>query len=181
MKESYIKQLIRILQDSEIDTLEISSFWGKSNIKLSKNSTSKHNPISNSTPSPTSTNHVYTDIPNQKIDQNPITENLEQPVEHIEDLNSNSIQSTPQISDNLEFITAPLVGTYYSSPKPEDPPFISKGDRVQAGQTICIIEAMKIFNDIDSEISGTVEEILIENGSPVEYGQKIISIRLDDK
>ena len=78
------------------------------------------------------------------------------------------------------YITAPLVGTYYSSPKPDDPPFISVGDRVEVGQTICIIEAMKIFNDIDSEISGTVEEILIENGSPVEYGQKIISLRLDD-
>ena len=178
MKESYIKKLIRILQDSEIDTLEISSFWGKSNIKLSKNSTSKSNPISILTPTPT--NHIDTDISNQKIEQNPITENLEKPLDHIEDLNSNPIQSEPQIPDNLEFITAPLVGTYYSSPKPEDPPFISKGDRVQAGQTICIIEAMKIFNDIDSEISGVVEEILIENGSPVEYGQKIISIRLDD-
>ena len=178
MKESYIKQLIRILQDSEIDTLEISSFWGKSNIKLSKNSTSKSNSTSNLPQTPT--NHIDNDISNLKIDQNPIAENLEQPVNHTEDLNSKSIQSEPQISDNLEFITAPLVGTYYSSPKPEDPPFISKGDRVQVGQTICIIEAMKIFNDIDSEISGVVEEILIENGSPVEYGQKIISIRLDD-
>ena len=66
------------------------------------------------------------------------------------------------------------------APKPEDPPFVSVGDRVELGQTICIIEAMKIFNDIDCEISGIVEEVLIENGSPVEYGQKIISIRLDD-
>tara|TARA_A100001015_G_C14988673_1_gene712749 strand:+ start:649 stop:1173 length:525 start_codon:yes stop_codon:yes gene_type:complete len=174
LKESYIKQLIRILQDSEIDTLEISSFWGKSNIKLSKNSTIKSNPTS------TSTNYIDTNIPSQKIEKNPITEKLEQPKDSIEDLNSEPIQSEPQISDNFEFITAPLVGTYYSSPKPEDPPFISKGDRVEVGQTICIIEAMKIFNDIDSEISGVVEEILIENGSPVEYGQKIISIRLDD-
>ena len=53
-------------------------------------------------------------------------------------------------SSKIEFITAPLVGTYYSSPKPEDPPFVSVGDRVEVGQTICIIEAMKIFNDIDS-------------------------------
>ena len=180
MKESYIKQLIRILQDSEIDTLEISSFWGKSNIKLSKNSTSKSNAISNLTQTPTPTNHIVTDIPKQKIEQNPLSENLEQKVDQKESLNSNSIQSEPEISDNLEFITAPLVGTFYSSPKPEDPPFITKGDKVQVGQTICIIEAMKIFNDIDSEISGIVEEILIENGSPVEYGQKIISIRLDD-
>lgn len=174
MKESYIKQLIRILQDSEIDSLEISSFWGKSNIKLSKNSTIKSNPIS------TSINHIDTNISSQKIEQNPIVEKLEKPKDSIEDLNPNPIQSELQISDNLEFITAPLVGTYYSSPKPEDPPFISKGDRIEVGQTICIIEAMKIFNDIDSEISGVVEEILIENGNPVEYGQKIISIRLDD-
>ena len=73
-----------------------------------------------------------------------------------------------------------MVGTYYSSPKPEDPPFIKKGDRIEIGQTICIIEAMKIFNEIDSEISGTVEELLIDDGAPVEYGQKIISIILDD-
>jgi len=174
LKESYIKQLIRILQDSEIDSLEISSFWGKSNIKLSKNSTIKSNPIS------TSINHIDTSISSQNIEQNPIVEKLEKPKDSTEVLNSNPIQSEPQISDNLKFITAPLVGTYYSSPKPEDPPFISKGDRIEVGQTICIIEAMKIFNDIDSEISGVVEEILIENGNPVEYGQKIISIRLDD-
>ena len=174
MKESYIKQLIRILQDSEIDSLEISSFWGKSNIKLSKNSTIKSSPIL------TQSNHIDTNISSQKIDQHPITEELEQPKDSIEDLNPNPTQSEHQISDNLDFITAPLVGTYYSSPKPEDPPFISKGDRIEVGQTICIIEAMKIFNDIDSEISGVVEEILIENGNPVEYGQKIISIRLDD-
>ena len=174
MKESYIKQLIRILQDSEIDTLEISSFWGKSNIKLSKNSSNKSNPVS------TATDYVEPNIPARKIDQSPIIENLDQPKNEIENLNSNPIQEKSEISGKIEFITAPLVGTYYSSPKPEDPPFISVGDRVEVGQTICIIEAMKIFNDIDSEISGIVEEILIENGSPVEYGQKIISVRLDD-
>ena len=174
MKESYIKQLIRILQDSEIDTLEISSFWGKNHIKLSKNSTNKSLPIS------TANNYIDPNISIPSIDQKPIADNTEKIKDNLEDVSSKSINPGPQISDNLEFITAPLVGTYYSSPKPEDPPFISKGDKVEAGQTICIIEAMKIFNDIDSEISGVVEEILIENGSPVEYGQKIISIRLDD-
>ena len=174
MKESYIKRLIRILQDSEIDTLEISSFWGKSNIKLSKNSGNKSNPIS------TATDYVEPNIPARKIDQSPIIENLDHQKNQIENLNTNLAQEKSEISGKIEFITAPLVGTYYSSPKPEDPPFISVGDRVEVGQTICIIEAMKIFNDIDCEISGIVEEILIENGSPVEYGQKIISVRLDD-
>ena len=174
MKESYIKQLIRILQDSEIDTLEISSFWGKSNIKLSKNSGNKSNPVS------TATEYVEPNIPARKIDQSPIIENQDHQKNQIENLNTNPAQEKSEISGKIEFITAPLVGTYYSSPKPEDPPFISVGDRVEVGQTICIIEAMKIFNDIDSEISGIVEEILIENGNPVEYGQKIKSVRLDD-
>ena len=174
MKESYIKQLIRILQDSEIDSLEISSFWGKSNIKLSKNSGNKSNLLT------TATNYIDPNISNKKIEQRPIIENLDQQKDEIEDSNPKPIQENTEKSSKIEFITAPLVGTYYSSPKPEDPPFVSVGDRVEVGQTICIIEAMKIFNDIDCEISGVVEEVLIENGSPVEYGQKIISIRLDD-
>ena len=174
MKESYIKQLIRILQDSEIDSLEISSFWGKSNIKLSKNSDIKSNPIS------TATSYIDPNISSQKIEQTPIIKNLDESKDEIEDLNTKPIEQKTEKSGKIEFITAPLVGTYYSSPKPEDPPFISVGDRVEVGQTICIIEAMKIFNDIDCEISGVIEEVLIENGSPVEYGQKLISIRIDD-
>ena len=78
-----------------------------------------------------------------------------------------------------QYITAPLVGTFYLSPKPEDPPFIKKGDKINIGQTICIIEAMKIFNEIESEVSGIVKEVLVENSSPVEYGQPIISIDIN--
>ena len=71
---------------------------------------------------------------------------------------------------------APLVGTFYSTPKPTDPPFVNVGDKVSKGQVICIIEAMKIFNDIESDITGTVHEICVENGSPVEFDQLIIKI-----
>ena len=77
-------------------------------------------------------------------------------------------------------VRAPMVGTFYRAPSPTSNPFVDVGSNIKSGETVCIIEAMKIFNDIDSEISGVVEEILIENGSPVEYGQKIISVRLDD-
>ena len=80
----------------------------------------------------------------------------------------------------LHYITAPLVGTFYLSPKPEDPPFIKKVDKIDIGQTICIIEAMKIFNEIESEVAGIIEDILVEDMTPIEYGQKIISIKLDD-
>ena len=175
MKESYIKQLIRILQDSEVDSLEISSFWGMSNIKLSKNSNIKAAPSSSHLESP---KQNIVEIKDKTIENK---EEVTTPVERI------TINSEPEATvenlpaeDKTDYITAPLVGTYYSSPKPDDPPFIKKGDKVDIGQTICIIEAMKIFNEIDAEVSGVVDEILVEDGAPVEYGQEIISIRLDD-
>ena len=78
--------------------------------------------------------------------------------------------------ENTETIKAPLVGTYYQSSKPETPPFILEGDIIKVGQVICIIEAMKIFNEIESEVSGKIVKILIKDGTPVEYDQDLIII-----
>ncbi len=74
-------------------------------------------------------------------------------------------------------IKAPMVGTFYSSPNPESATFVKVGDTVQKGATVCIIEAMKLFNEIESDVSGTVEKILVQNGQGVEYGQALIHIR----
>jgi len=79
-------------------------------------------------------------------------------------------------TDHLRPITAPMVGTFYRAPAPDAPPFVNEGDVVQPGQTVCIIEAMKLFNEIQSEVAGRVARILVENGSPVEYGQPLILI-----
>ena len=76
-------------------------------------------------------------------------------------------------------VKAPLVGTFYSSPKPDSPPFVNVGDKIKKGDTLCIIEAMKIFNEIESDASGTVMEICVENGNPVEFDQVIIKISTD--
>ncbi len=73
-------------------------------------------------------------------------------------------------------VTAPMVGTFYRAPAPDAPPFVSEGDRVSAGQTVCIIEAMKMFNEIPAEVTGRVVRILVENGAPVEYGQPLMLI-----
>ncbi|OGS34032.1 MAG: acetyl-CoA carboxylase, biotin carboxyl carrier protein [Elusimicrobia bacterium RIFOXYB2_FULL_49_7] len=73
-------------------------------------------------------------------------------------------------------ITAPLVGTFYGSPSPKDPPFVKVGDTVQKGQTVCIVEAMKVFNNIPSEVSGVVREICAKNEQPVEYGQVLFRV-----
>ena len=79
--------------------------------------------------------------------------------------------------NNLIFITSPMVGTFYLAPDPSSSPFVEVGDPVEKNQTLCIIEAMKLMNEIESEIEGVLEEIYAENGKPVEYGQKLFAIK----
>lgn len=74
------------------------------------------------------------------------------------------------------YITSPMVGTYYSSPSPDDPAFVKVGDRVEKGAVVCIIEAMKVMNEVKSSAAGVVAEILVENGHPVEFGTKLFRI-----
>ncbi|RKZ35500.1 MAG: acetyl-CoA carboxylase biotin carboxyl carrier protein [Gammaproteobacteria bacterium] len=74
-------------------------------------------------------------------------------------------------------MTSPMVGTFYRSPSPGAPPFVETGHRVGVGDTLCIIEAMKILNQIEAERAGIVEEIMVENGQPVEFGEPIFVIR----
>lgn len=87
-------------------------------------------------------------------------------------------QSAPAAAgaETGNIITSPIIGTFYSSPAPEKPAFVKLGDSVNAGDVVCIIESMKLMNEINSEFSGKVAEIYVNNGDPVEYGQKIMRI-----
>lgn len=76
-------------------------------------------------------------------------------------------------------IKSPMIGTFYRSANPDSPPFASVGDKVTKGQTVCIIEAMKLFNEIESEVSGTIVKVMIENSSPVEYDQVLFVVEPD--
>ncbi|MEB3282032.1 MAG: acetyl-CoA carboxylase biotin carboxyl carrier protein [Lyngbya sp.] len=90
---------------------------------------------------------------------------------------TSSVNSTSLSSDSKWVeVTSPMVGTFYRSPAPDEPPFVEKSDRVTVGQVVCIIEAMKLMNEIESEFSGQIVEILVENGAPVEYGQALMRI-----
>jgi len=73
-------------------------------------------------------------------------------------------------------IVAPMVGTFYRAPKPDVPPFVNEGDDVHAGQTVCILEAMKLFNEITSDVNGRIARVLVDNGAPVEYGQPLFLV-----
>ena len=85
----------------------------------------------------------------------------------------------PDVLSNAGTITvkSPMIGTFYRSSKPEDPPFVQEGDTVTPGQIICIIEAMKLFNEIEAEVAGTIVKILVEDASPVEYDQPLFLIK----
>ncbi|MFN9659879.1 MAG: acetyl-CoA carboxylase biotin carboxyl carrier protein [Cyanobacteriota bacterium] len=85
--------------------------------------------------------------------------------------------ATAASRSDLQPITAPMVGTFYRSPAPGEPAFVDLGSRIRAGQTVCILEAMKLMNELESEVAGEVVEILVENGTPVEFGQVLMRIR----
>jgi acetyl-CoA carboxylase biotin carboxyl carrier protein len=84
--------------------------------------------------------------------------------------------SEPSKSDKLVAITSPMVGTFYRAPAPEADPYAEIGDMVEVGQTVCIVEAMKLMNEIESEVRGRVVQILVDNSHPVEFGQKLFMI-----
>ncbi len=75
-------------------------------------------------------------------------------------------------------ITSPIVGTFYRSPNPESPPFVQVGDRISKGQVLCVIEAMKLMNEIESDIDGIVTQIYPQNGQPIEYGENLFAIKV---
>jgi acetyl-CoA carboxylase biotin carboxyl carrier protein len=84
--------------------------------------------------------------------------------------------TAPVTQAGLHYVTSPMVGTFYRAPAPNAPPFIEPGEPVHKKQTLCIIEAMKLMNEIECDVDGIVKEIYVENGKPVEYGQRLFAI-----
>lgn len=81
------------------------------------------------------------------------------------------------VEEGLHLVKSPIVGTFYGAPNPSAPPFVKVGDQVKAGQVLCIVEAMKLMNEIESDVAGELVRVLVENGQPVEYGQPLFAIR----
>jgi acetyl-CoA carboxylase biotin carboxyl carrier protein len=83
-----------------------------------------------------------------------------------------------EIEAGLHIITSPIVGTFYRSPSPESSPFVNVGDRTSKGKVLCIVEAMKLMNEIESDIDGVIAKIYPQNGQPVEYGEKLFAVKV---
>jgi len=85
----------------------------------------------------------------------------------------------PDRDSGLLPVVSPMVGTFYAAPSPESPPYVRQGDHVNKGQVVCIVEAMKLMNEIESEVGGTIVRVLVENARPVEYGQELFLVQPD--
>ena len=161
----YVKKLIEMIDESTVDSIEISSDKGIK-IRIAKN------PVQRSSGPMAAPMALAAGLPNALMDAR-ITPSTGTPVATAEMPASD--RSDRVVSSLLE-VKSPMVGTFYGAPEPGAKPYVAVGDRVQKGQTLCIIEAMKIMNEIESEYAGVVKETLAQDAQPVEYGQVLFRI-----
>ena len=154
MRPSKIRSLIKLVEESDINELEVSS-WGRK-VCIRKriaggNGRGPANPVSNPSPAPTK-------VP--EVDLELTTETSKEPETRV----------------NLVEIKSPMVGTFYRAPAPDARPYIDVGQKIKPGHVLCIIEAMKLMNEIEAEISGKIVEIMVENAKPVQFGQPLFLV-----
>ena len=155
MWQDKLKEIIYILENSDVNEIEV-NFWGRK-YRVSKQA---------SVVVQESSGLVSKEATQNSIQPNP------NPVE-----SENTLLSDDNESFDDEDQLSPMPGTFYSAPTPEDEPFVSEGDVVKKGQVLCIIEAMKIMNEIESEFDGTIMKVNVNNGDPVEYNQPLFVIK----
>lgn len=162
----YVKKLIEMIDESSVDSIEISTEKGIK-IRIAKS------PIQRGgvqMAAPVAMPAVLPPAMDTRV-----TPAAGVPSAALESSAGKTDGGGPPASAQLE-VKSPMVGTFYSAPEPGAKPYVSVGDRVQKGQTLCIIEAMKIMNEIESEFAGVVKEILAQDAQPVEYGQVLFRI-----
>ena len=154
-----IRELVRMVEDSEIAELEVSHLFSLSRIKIVKSrDDDAYQSIQVSTPSP---------LPMKRATKSKATEP--------DDV---AMVDSESEDDNIACVVSPMVGTFYLTPTPDAEPFVKKGQKIQAGQVVCIVEAMKLMNEIESDYNGQILEILVENGKPVQYNQPLFTINI---
>ena len=156
MRPKQIKELVKIVEESNIGELEVTKWWGN---KIIIRKSSDHTPVV---------------MPQVLTPPAPVSAEPPKilPPEHKEDT-----VHAPSADNNLLEIKSPMVGTFYSAPAPDAAPYVKVGDTISPGKVLCIIEAMKLMNEIEAEISGKIVEILIENAQAVEYNQVLFKVQ----
>ena len=158
----YVKKLIDIIDESTVDSIEITSDKGIK-IRISK-SPQQRGAVQMAAPM-----QIPTIVPALPAGRNSPTQGVPVVAEP-------EVAAAEAAKPSALDVKSPMVGTFYKSPEPGTKAYVAVGDRVKKGQILCIIEAMKIMNEIESEFSGVVREILVEDAQPVEYGQALFRI-----
>lgn len=153
-----VKNLLDLISESEVN--EVSIEEGDFKIKVKKKSEAP-------------AGQLHYQLPQQSQQPAPAPVSGGQAAGSSESAGEQQQESAP----DGEVVKSPIVGTFYEAPSPDSDPFIKEGDKVNAGDTLCIIEAMKIMNEIDAEFSGTVEKIIVKDGQPVEFDQPLFIIK----
>ena len=148
MRRKELEGLIKLVEESNISELEICE--GKKKVRIAKNRSISDASLASLSPA---------SIP---------------PV--VTTTDAVDASSSEKLASNLKEITSPMVGTFYRAPAPDADPFTDVGQHVTVGQTVCIVEAMKLMNEIGAELSGTIRQVLVENGQPVEFGQPLFLV-----
>jgi acetyl-CoA carboxylase biotin carboxyl carrier protein len=157
MKAKEIRDLIDFISNSGLDEVNIETQEFKIAVK-------KNSPIIN----------TVTEIPVSATSSEKVVDST--PVIAASNVNvAPETKSTQEINNYIE-IKSPMIGTFYLTPSPDAEPFVKVGDSVKVGQTVCIVEAMKLFNEIESEYSGKIVKVLVENASPVEFDQPLFLV-----
>ena len=164
--KSKIEKIVSAIKDSNISEIEITNFWGFHKIKLKTNNSISNTDIKSNVSEKVDAFYDHDNFSGNKVDES----------NNIETENSNITNDIVDNNKKYTIINAPLVGTFYQSAKPGDKPFVEIGSKLKIGDSLCIIEAMKIFNTIESEFDGVIKEIFIQDGEPIEYGQALFSI-----
>jgi acetyl-CoA carboxylase biotin carboxyl carrier protein len=160
MELKEIKELIKLVSDAGVTEVEVERGDFKISIKKTDDK------VTYVQQAPMVTSVAMTEQARPAQVSAPInTEKLEAPAAKTESINGNFIT-----------IKSPMIGTYYKSPAPDKPNFVQIGDEIKVGQVLCIVEAMKLFNEIESEVAGRIVKILVENASPVEYDQPLFLV-----
>ena len=157
MNFKQIQQLIKFVSKTDVAEVNIENNNFKINIKGSKSQTKEVS---------------------QQVVQQPIQPQIQTPVPqpiHVETPKS-EVQQSDSSSDNYLTVKSPIIGTFYRKPSPDKDAFVNVGDTIQEGDTLCVIEAMKLFNEIESDFSGKIVKILVEDASPVEFDQPLFLI-----
>ncbi len=146
MWQDKLKEIIYILENSDVNEIEV-TFWGKK-IRVLKNSP-----------------NVTTSSPDKTIN-----------TKDIQSSSSDNLENQNLDEENKISILSPMPGVFYSSQSPDKPPYVKEGDTIKSGQVLCIIESMKIMNEIESEHNGVIKKILVNNSDPVEFNQPLYYI-----